>query len=169
MAFAPGTGAPGGLDIASMLPMFQGVSAAISAFGALQSGNAAKTAAKYNAKINEQNADLALADAADQARVLEREQYLRTGAIRAAQGASGGRQEGSVLDVIADVAAQGELEKQMILYRGQLKARGYRNAAQMDEYSGDTAKTGSYLKAGTELLGGALNTYKSYTQLKRTN
>lgn len=153
---------------ASFLPMFQAAGTALSVFGQLQAGKSAKVAAEYNEKINRQNADIARQEAADQARIVDRQNYLLQGSIRANQGASGGRQAGSVLDVIADAAAQGELEKQMILYRGNLKARGYENTAELDKYGGETARTGSYMRAGAELLSGAVNTYKSYTALKRT-
>lgn len=157
------------MAFASFLPIFQAAGTALSVFGAMQSGSAAKKAAEYNAAVNRQNAELAQIEARDAARIVDRQNYLLQGSIRAAAGASGGKQQGSVLDVIADAAAQGELEKQMILYRGQLKARGFRNTAELDEMGGDAAKTGSYLRAGSELLSGAINTYKSYTALKRTS
>ena len=156
------------MSFAGFLPIMQAAGTALSVFGALQQGNAAKKAGEYNAEVNRQNAELALIEARDNARIVDRQNYLLQGSIRAAQGASGGTQSGSVLDVIADAAAQGELEKQMILYRGQLKARGYQNTAALDEYGAETAKTGSFLKAGSELLSGGINTYKSYTGLKRT-
>ena len=151
------------------IPIIMAAGAAMSAMGQMKQGKAAKAAADYNAQIAEQNAALARQEAADNVKLFERQQYLLAGAIRANQGASGGRQQGSVLDVLADAAAQGELEKQMILYRGELKARGYENTAALDEYGGQVAKTGSYFKAGAELLGGAANTYSAYGRLTRTN
>lgn len=156
------------MDVAGFLPIMQAAGTALSVFGQLQGGSAAKQAAEFNEKINRQNAELALVEARDNARIVDRQNYLLRGSIVAAQGASGGKQQGSVLDVIADAAAQGELEKQMILYRGQLKARGYTNTAELDQMSGNSAQSGSYLKAGAELLSGGVNTYKSYTSLKRT-
>ena len=156
------------MSFAAFLPIMQAAGTALSVFGQLQSGKASKQAAEFNEKINRQNAELALVEARDAARIQDRQNYLLRGSIVAAQGASGGAQSGSVLDVIADAAAQGELEKQMILYRGQLKARGYTNTANLDEMSGDAAQTGSYLRAGAELLSGGVNTYKTYAGLKRT-
>ena len=156
------------MALASFLPIMQAAGTALSVFGQLQGGKASKEAAEFNEKVNRQNAELALVEARDNARIIDRQNYLLRGSIVAAQGASGGTQSGSVLDVIADAAAQGELEKQLVLYRGRLKARGYTNTADLDQMSGDAAQTGSYLRAGAELLGGAVNTYKSYTSLKRT-
>ena len=157
------------MDFAGFLPIIQAAGTAISVFGQLKEGKSKKQAAEFNEKVNRQNAELALTEARDNARLVDRQNYLLRGSIVAAAGASGGTQGGSVLDVIADAAAQGELEKQMILYRGQLKARGYTNSAELDEFSGDAAQTGSYLRAGSELLSGAVNTYKSYASLKRTS
>lgn len=176
--------------MAAILPVLQVVGAVVSAIGALRQASAAskaanaqaeavQTAATFNATVSAQNAEIAQAEAADNARRADRETYMRLGAIRAAQGASGGAAgEGSVLDIIGDVAAQGELEKQNILYQGELKARGYQNTAALDRYSGATqaqalrtsgenARTTGYWKAGSELLGGAVGAYTSYTKLKR--
>lgn len=155
--------------MAAALPFLQIAGAVMSAVGALQQGRSASQAANYNAQIMQQNAQIAQQNAADQARQADRETYLRLGSIRAAQGASGGAAgEGSVLDVIGDVAAQSELEKQNILYRGELAARGYGNTAALDRYSGETASRTSYWKAGAELLGGGGKAYSTYISLKRT-
>lgn len=155
--------------MAAALPFLQIAGAVISAIGALQQGQAAKAASDYNAQIAQQNAQIARQNAADQARQVDRENYLRLGAIKAAAGASGGDTgQGSVLDVLADTAAQGELEKQQTLYRGELAARGYANTATLDTFSGETARTGSYFKAGSELLGGGVKAYGSYKSLART-
>lgn len=154
--------------MAAAVPYIIAASAAVSAISAIRQGQAAKAAAAYNAQIGEQNAAVARQEAADAARQADREKYLRLGAIRAAQGHAGGAgDEGSVLDVLADVAAQSELDRQNIIYRGELKARGYANTAALDTFSGQNAQSASYLKAGTELLSGGANAYTAYSKLKR--
>src|SRR5258705_343690 len=80
---------------------------------------------------------------------------LRTGAVTAAAGASGGKQQGSVLDVLGDVGAQNEIQRQDIIYRGALAERGYNNSATLEDVSGQQAERSSYLQAGSELLQGA--------------
>lgn len=151
-----------------MAGALQIIGTAVSVIGALQQGQAARSAAQYNAQVAAQNADIARSEAQMQAQQSARENYLRLGAIRAAQGHAGGTgSSGSVLDVLADTAAQGELEKQNILYSGELKARGYQNTASLDEFSARSASTGSYLRAGTELLSGAANYYRGQEKLKR--
>jgi hypothetical protein len=139
------------------LPYIMGAGAVMSAISSIQQGKAAKSAGDYNAQINEQNSQLALEQSQRDAAQVGRANYLRRGALIAAGGASGTKQEGSVLDILADVGAQGELEKQNVLYGGQLASRGYLNTASLDRAQGKNARTSSYYKAGSELLtGGAM-------------
>lgn len=155
--------------MAAALPFFVVASAAVSAIGALRQGEASAAASRYNAQIAEQNAQIARQNAADKAKQQQREAYLRLGAIRAAQGRSGGDAgQGSVLDVLGDVAAQNELEKQRILYEGEMAARGYTNTANLDRAQADSAESGSWLKAGSELLQGGVGYYNLNSRLTRT-
>ncbi len=155
--------------MAAAVPFIIAASAVVSAVGAIQQGKAAEAAANFNATVAQQNAQIVRTQAKADARQSERETYLRLGAIRAAQGKSGGAAgEGSVLDILGDTAAQGELEKQDIIYRGELRARGFTNDATLDIAQGKAAKTAGYLKAGTDLLSGGVNAYGAYTKLNRT-
>lgn len=142
----------------SFLPWLSAAGTAMSVYGSYKQGKMAQQAAKFNAKISEQNAEIARDQARQQVAQHDREQYLRLGKIRAAQGASGGQAEGSVLDLLADTAAQGELERQDIMYRGELSARGYTNTAAVERFEGKAARSQSYLRAGSELLSGAVTT-----------
>lgn len=148
------------------LPIISAVGTVVSVIGALQQGQASSNAASFNAQVASQNAELARREAAMAAAQNERETTLRLGAIRAAQGHSGGTGDaGSVLDVLGDAAAQSELERQNIIYRGELKARGFTNTAMLDTQAASNATTGSLFKAGSELLSGGVNTYKTYDAL----
>lgn len=154
--------------MAAAIPIMMVAAAAVAAYGAIQQGKAAEAAGEYNKTVNDQNAQIARADALAQADQVRRENYQRLGAIRAAQGKSGGTAgEGSVLDVLGDVAAQGELERQNVIYAGEQRARGFINTGQLEEFKGDSARRGSYFKAGSELLAGGASAYGSYNQLKR--
>ncbi len=145
-----------------------------------QQADVSQMSGNFNATVNDQNADIVRQDAKDQALQSDRETYLRLGAIRAAQGHSGGSGgQGSVLDILGDTAAQSELEKQNLLYQGELKARGFTNSATLDRYGGQTASSrysaaasntmqSGYLKAGSELLSGAGSAYVADSKLKRT-
>ena len=154
------------MAFAAVLPIVMGASAVVGALSAIQQGKAAKAAADFNATISAQNADIARADAALQAQQIDRDNYLRLGAIRTAQGKSGGAAgEGSVLDVLGDQAAQGELEKQYALYQGEQRARGFTNTANLDTFSGKQAQKSGYLKAGSELLSGGAKAYNAYQRV----
>jgi len=156
--------------MAAAIPFIPYIVAGIIAVGAIQQGQAARASGKYNAALANQNAQIAKQEADVLARQQDRENYLRLGAIRAAQGKAGGvAGEGSVLDVIGDVAAQGELERQNIIYRGQLKARGYQATAGIELAEGRNAATAGYMQAGAALLGGADQYYNRPVQSGSVN
>jgi hypothetical protein len=131
------------------------VAAAVSAYSAYSQGQAAKKAGEFNAKVAQQNAEISRAQAAAQAQQTQRETFLRLGAIRAAQGASGGTMEGSALDVLGDVATQGELQRQQDIYRGEMQARGYNNTASLDLMRAKSAGQQGTLSAVGSLAQGA--------------
>jgi hypothetical protein len=90
------------------------------------------------------DAQIARQNAQDSAKQSARETYLRTGSMVASHGASGGR-DGSFLDVLGDAAAQGELERQHIIYAGSVASDRLAHGAGLSE-----------AQAGSELVGGAL-------------
>lgn len=132
-----------------IVPVLLVVGAAVSAYGAIQQGQATKKAAQFNATVANQNAEAARAQARAQQAQEQRTTFLRLGAIRAQAGASGGT-EGSALDVLGDVAAQGEIQRQQIGFRGELEARGFKNTAALDLFQGkNAAKVANISAAGT--------------------
>jgi len=154
--------------MAAAIPYIMAASAVVGAVSAIQQGKAARAASEFNANVEMQNAQIARADAAAAAQQVDRENYMRFGASRAAQGRSGGAaDQGSVLDVLADNAMQGELEKQNVIYQGEQRARGFNNSSALDTTAGKNAQTSGYLKAGSELLGGGARAYTSYNSLQR--
>lgn len=153
--------------MAVAIPYLILAAATVSAVGAIQQGQAAKAAARYNSTISTQNAQIARSEAQTLAEQQDRENYMRLGSIRANQGKSGGASEGSVLDVIGDAASQGELQKQQIKYGGELKARDFTNSSVLDNARARQAQTSSYFQAGGDLLAGGAGAY-SNSLLKRT-
>lgn len=149
--------------MAAVVPFLPLISAGVAGFGAIMQGLSMRAAGKYNAAMMRQNAKLAMEEATMLATQQERENYMRLGSIRAAQGKSGGSgSEGSVLDVIGDAAAQGELQKQYIIRQGEMKAAGFQSTATLDEAMGRNAATAGVLTAGSELLSGT-STYLKQT------
>lgn len=155
--------------MAVAIPFIMMAGAAVSAVGAIQQGKAAKAAAEFNARVAEQNSQIVHEQTIQEVRQFDREQYMRIGAIRAAQGKSGGvANEGSVLDLLADTAAQGEIQRQDIIYQGALAERGFQNTAVLDRFEGAAAAKSAKLKAGSELLQGAGAAFGAGGRLART-
>jgi len=153
----------------SFIPYLTAASAGISAYSAIKQGKAAEAASEYNAEIQQQNAAFAREEADEFVRIADRETYLRLGAIRAAQGASGGTaNEGSVFDVLADTAAESERERQYIIRSGEMKARGFESTAGLSLMEGRSARSAGYLRAGSELLSGTASAYAQRGRLSRT-
>lgn len=137
--------------------------------GAQQETAANVAAARFNAnialqqvQIHKQNAEIARSQARGEAAKVDRLSRIRLGAIRAATGASGGViSEGSSIDILMDVAAQGELERQEALFEGELAVRrealaalGAQQTAGLFGLNEESARRAGGLRAGRELLGG---------------
>lgn len=144
------------------LPIIAAVGSAlgtvVSVFGAIQQGQQASDAAEYDAKVAERNATIARQQAAADADAQQRDARRRIGAARAAYGAAGVDVEGSPLDALEESAANAELDRQNILYRGRLREIGYQDDAAQSTYNAGQAESAGYMKAGSALLAGASST-----------
>lgn len=128
----------------------------VSALTAIGGGIQQNQAAKRNASIADTNARMATEKAAfDEER--QRERSLRLmGASRVAAARSGVDIDGSSsLDVMADAAAQLELEALAIRHGGAVQSTAYRNQAGSDRAQGSAALVGGYGTAAARLLMGA--------------
>ena len=81
--------------------------------------------------------------------------------------------EGSAVAVLGDVVAQGELERQSALFKGDLQVAGYMNEAKMQEYRQKVYRDQAnqsfryygqspLAAAGISVLGSAASSYGSY-------
>lgn len=154
--------------MAVAIPFMMYAAAGIAAVGAVKQGQAAQAAATFNAMAAEADASQARSDALAQSMQTQRENVLRLGSMRASAGAGGGTMEGSVLDVLADTAAQGELQRQWVLYQGEARARGYRTTATLDRMQGKAAADAGLMRAGTELFSGGVGGMQAQGRLRRT-
>lgn len=127
--------------------------AAAAAFGSIQQGSAARQVGQYNAKVAKRAAAVARDQAA--AAMIRQDKLARKarGAIRAAYGAAGVSVEGSPLDVLAESAANAELDRLTIKYRGELQAQGFEADGALSLFEGRSAQTASYFKAAGSILG----------------
>jgi hypothetical protein len=137
------------------LAIISAVGTGISVIGALNQGQQAKNAAQFNAQQAQNNALASRQQAEANAAAQQRAARLKLGSMRAAYGASGITMEGSAMDVLEASAATAELDRQNILYGGELKSGGYQSTAGLELMRGENAETGSYFSAGSALLSGA--------------
>jgi hypothetical protein len=147
----------------AFLAALSAISTAAKVGGTLMSSKAEENAAKYNARLSEQNAVIAEQQAAAEVARYKRETYRRVGDIRAGYAASGVTMEGSPLDVLADSYAMATLDEENIKYQGRLEAMNYRNQASLDRAKAKNAKKAGYLSAAGQLLEGGTQTYGYYT------
>lgn len=155
--------------MAAVIPYLQVAGTIATVVGAISKGVQAKRSAEYNADVARNNAIAARQQAAANAEAQGRESRRRIGAMRASYGAAGVALEGSPLDVIESSAMEAEIDRQNILYSGEMKAQGYENTAGLEIMKGESAVTGSLFSAGSSLLTGAAEQGWFQTPLKRTN
>ena len=91
--------------------------------GAILTGVEGFLSSREQADLARQNAATARARAAAEAELAKRESRRRLGSIRARAGASGTTISGSTIDVLADQAAQEELNRLLIIFGGEAQAR----------------------------------------------
>jgi hypothetical protein len=117
------------------------IGAMTSAVGAIQAGKAEKGAADFSAasaRMEAQSRENAQRAAAQR----------QLGSIRAGVSKSGARMEGSPLMVLAESAANAEIDALNTRYSGQREAA-------LHTARGKNAQTAGYLRAGTSLLSSA--------------
>jgi len=154
------------------LAVIIGAGIGLQALGQIQAGQAAageaesmKAMAEYNARLQEQEARAAEAQAEWRQKRQAEEAARYRSTLRAGMGAAGvSTTEGSPLMVEAAQAAQDELENLMIGYEGQIGASRARSQAAIDRAQGTiygqrarNARTAGFMGAGTTLLTGFAN------------
>lgn len=136
----------------------------VSAYGQVQAGNAQKKAGEFNVAVEEQNAAQARSAASAQANQVDRDNRRKIAEAMAAYGASGvNPNQGSPLDVLSDLATEGELSKRIVIYQGEITARGNEQQGALDLMQGKAAQTAGYINAGATILGGAAKIAGAYS------
>lgn len=130
------------------------LSSAFSSVGSLVGGFQQASADKENAKIADQNAQIAMDQAEQKAAAVRRDAVRLRGAQSAAAGASGITQDGSVQDVMADSATEAELDALNAIYEGKLAARGYKSQSRAYRTSAKNAVSSGLVGAGAYALSG---------------
>jgi hypothetical protein len=145
--------------------------AAVSTYGAIKQGQAANAQAKaqadaqeYNAQVQRNNADTALAQANSAEERQRREFGQLQGQAIAGIAQSGTGFGGSNADVLKQNAINNELDALTIRYGGQTQSQGLMAQSELDRFNanasrqaGKDAMTAGYINAGASLLNGASN------------
>lgn len=141
-------------------PLMQVAGGITQAYGQVQAGEAAGKAYEFNAAQAEQNSAQAKLIAAQEERQVRINARRQIGSMVADYGASGVTMEGSPMAVIAESAANAELDALNIRYGGESKARNFKNEATVLRYQGGQARSAGYLGAAATLM----NTYAKASQ-----
>ncbi len=119
----------------------------IKAGGQIMGGIASNNAAKFNAKIAENNASVARRTAAENVKRQHRAGLREQGSIRA-KNLSG-------MDLLQEAVAESKLKELDITYQGAIQAEGFQNQASLAKYRGKAALIGASVSASSTLLTGA--------------
>lgn len=135
-------------DPVTMMAVAGGTQAAAGAFGAVSTANAEK----YNRRFAQQNASIALAQAAEEAHRIRRIGARRSGSMTASYGAGNIALTGSAAAVLVDQARQTELDALTAKYQGDLQARQWESEAQAAKMRRRNAIIGGVLGVGASAL-----------------
>ena len=138
---------------------------AMQAVGSIYQGIQAQRTADYNAAVAKEEAkttevltDIAIARHRRDAKKLQSAQIAR-------YGAAGVTLEGSPILVMADSAADAELDEALIKFEGQSKASALRSEVRLHKIHGKDALTGAFIRAGSTLLPGVVDKIKGSSLL----
>ncbi len=140
---------------------------AISAYGAYQQGKMQKEMYEYNAKVAEQNAQLARDKAEYDKEQLRRRYRKISGSQRVAFAKAGvDGSTGTPLFVQEELAMLTEEDILMTQYNADLKARGYTVEATAARYQGAAAYAAGKMRAASTLLTGGGQTMQTGYELE---
>lgn len=131
------------------------------AVGTLMQSRAQQVAAKFNAEIAQRQAEEMRTRGEIEKYRIEREKRRLLGRQRALYAKAGVRyDEGSPLEVLADTAAEFELDKAISEYNTQTGIGYYNAKSALNRYRGRQSRYAGIAGAGMTLLTGAMNMYE---------
>ncbi len=142
-------------EATTVMALATAASAAVSAAGAIQQGEASRKSAEYQAAISENNA-LAARQQAELDERRERERARRVMASQRARAAKGGvmPDEGSPLFVSLAADEKAEIEALNLRRAGELRSNDLRSRAAQQRFHGEVDERSGTLRAGVSLLNG---------------
>jgi hypothetical protein len=153
------------LSVSSLIHALPAIPAAVSAWmsvasvamgvvSAISSASQQRDSAKYNQQVAENQAISARQQAAANAETQKRSAAKKIGSMQAAYGASGVSTEGSALDILEESARNAEMDRQNIIYGGELRAMGSEGTAILEGSRASNAMSSGYLSAAGTLFKG---------------
>lgn len=142
-------------EATTVIAIATAASAALSAAGAIQQGEASRKAADYQAALAGNEA-IAVRQQADADERRQRESALRRLAAQRTRAAKGGvlTEEGSPLFVNASAGEQAEIEALEIRHAGERRATDLRSQAALRRFRGEADERAGTVRAGVSLLDG---------------
>lgn len=128
----------------------------------LMQGNEQRAILDQNAAMTRRSADVARAAGKEDARQIRYAAYKTAGQQRGAYGKAGLALSGSLLDVMADTAAQYEMDEKKALYNAELQAQGLLYEANMMESQGKMVQRNARIGAVASVLAGTVQGVASY-------
>lgn len=142
---------------------------AFNVVGALAEGDSEAQNYQYQAAVSRYNAEEGIREGDIQATTSGLKTRAQVGAIKAAQAGSGiDVNSGSAVDIQAAQSQLGALDALTIRSNAARRAYGYRLDAQNLERGASDARTGSLLRAGASLIGGASSTFSTWKKWQDT-
>lgn len=159
--------------MAAALPFMMAASAAISAIGAIQQGNAAAAQnesqanmARYNAQVSQNQAEQARQVSTAEQLAQQRKARANIGQLNASIAQSGTGFGGTNADILGQTQTLSELDQLNLAYEGQLKAQGFVTQAGIDEFqarvyqnNARNARTAGVFGVAKSLIAGASSIY----------
>lgn len=159
-AVSSAVGAVGGLtSVLGGLSAVAGLAGtAISVVGAMQQGEAASKAARWNALADQQQARAAQDQSAFQASQTARLTRLKVAAATAGS-AENGVAGGSTDALLGSIQDTGNLDAMIQVYDGSVRATGYNNEATLQNMAASQDMTAGYIGAASKAFGGLSTIY----------
>jgi hypothetical protein len=154
--------------LSAALPYVAAASTVLTTAAAYQQSNAQETQLEAVARAREEEANAEAAESQRAATIERRKARNLMSRARAVSAASGaGASDPTVVNQLADIETQGELNALNAMYSGSTAARGYRRGAAIARNEADATQTAGYLGAASTALEGASDWYSKYGGKKK--
>ncbi|KRB51967.1 hypothetical protein ASE04_09640 [Rhizobium sp. Root708] len=131
----------------------------------MEQGREDKARYQYEQKVNEQQADEAVAASQrDAAQRYKEGQFLLSQQRATVAGSGGSISDASVIDLMGDTADATAYAGQSEIYKGEQQARGYNDAAAVAGYNANSAMKAARIAAAGQLFGGVSSMFSRFGQ-----